>query len=383
MNLMRSINIYYIINFIIFSTISINFFTAGLPQHYHYLFLINFLIFFNFNFSDILINIYKIKYLLIFLIFIILYGLIRYLISGNYDYFSNLKFYAYNFFVVISFFLLLIKYNNLFKYVILGCISGIFLNILLIFYAAEINSFLYLNNYSSKYIRLDLLSKSKNTFGFYILFVNTLFFQYFNIYYKSFYQLFIKYLLFMFSFGLLISSVAIASILGLCILIILSFLSDMFYYKRIKLIFIPFLFTITLSVIIYLFIFYPSHIDNFFSILFNLGSNKDETFVGRGYDIVLSYPNYLFFGAGDIEVRKYFDWDIEIHSLFIHTLFSFGIIGSILMLFFFYETFKKNMLLAFIVYSTFSVYYLSHNPIFSTMFWLTLVFLNYSKILKK
>lgn len=189
--------------------------------------------------------------------------------------------------------------------------------------------------------------------------------------------------MFMLSLGLLISSVAIASILGLCILITLSFLSDMFYYKRIKLIFIPILFTITLSVITYLFMFYPAHVDNFFSILLNLGSNKDETFAGRGYDIVLSYPNYLFFGAGDVEVRKYFDWHIEIHSLFIHTLFSFGIIGSILMLLMFYETFNKNILFAIIVYSTFSIYYLSHNPIFSTTFWLTLVFLNYSKILKK
>ena len=135
---------------------------------------------------------------------------------------------------------------------------------------------------------------------------------------------------------------------SITISIILSFLTDMFYYKRIKFIYIPFLSTIIIFVIIYLFIYYPAHIDNFFSIMLNLGANKDETFAGRGYDIVLSFTNYLFIGAGDLGVRKYFDWDIEIHSLFIHTLFAYGIIGSILLFMVFREIFNKAKVVSFI-----------------------------------
>lgn len=380
MNIKIHQNFFYFINFIIFSTLSINIFKSGLPQHYHYLFLFNLLIFFNYKFSDILKSIFNIKYLLIFMIFIILYGFFRYYFSNNIDYFFNVRFYIYNFFIIVSLYLLLLKFKNLFKYIVLGSICGIFINLLLIFYIVEINSFLYLNHYAEIYNRLDLLSKTKNTFGFYILFVNVLFFIYFDIYYKHIYHIYIKYFLFLTSLTILFTTVAIASILGFIVLISLSLFNDIFYRNRINFIIIPIFLFISLLFFLFLFMFFPAHIENFFSIMNNLGSNKDETFVGRGYDIVLYYPQYLLLGVGDISVVKYFNWDIEIHSLFVHVFFSYGLVGTILFIFIFFEIFYQNILLCLIVISTFLVYYLSHNPIISSIFWMTLMFLNFAKI---
>ena len=71
-------NFFFIINFFIFSSLSINLFKAGLPQHYHYLLFLNFVIFFIISPSEIFKLLIEIKYLLIFISFIIIYGLLKY-----------------------------------------------------------------------------------------------------------------------------------------------------------------------------------------------------------------------------------------------------------------------------------------------------------------
>ena len=65
-------------------------------------------------------------------------------------------------------------------------------------------------------------------------------------------------------------------------------------------------------------------------------------FVGRGYDIVIAFLDFLILGAGD-NVKKYFEWDIlRFNSLFVHVLFSYGIIGIILLILVFYEFLRSN-----------------------------------------
>tara|TARA_X000000950_G_C13821458_1_gene622097 strand:+ start:48 stop:1187 length:1140 start_codon:yes stop_codon:yes gene_type:complete len=372
-------NFFFIINFFIFSSLSINLFKAGLPQHYHYLLFLNFVIFFIISPSEIFKLLIEIKYLLIFISFIIIYGLLRYTYSGNLDYSYNVIYYTYNLFVVASIYLIYRTYSNFFKLIVTALVTGLFLNILILLYFSEISTFLYINNYAEQYNRFDFLSKSKNTFGFYILFINMIFHIYFNLYFQKPLDILIKYFLFFISLALLMSAVALASILGLLTIIFFALVADYFYYKRIKTNYIIFLISILLIISLYLFIYFPTHLFNFYDILSNLGRNKDETFVGRGYDIVIAFPDLLIFGAGDISVKKYFEWDIEIHSLFIHVLFSYGIVGIILLLLVFYEFLRSNFLISIIGVSIFLIYYLTHNPIISSIFWMTLLFLNFKK----
>lgn len=372
-------NYLFIINFFIFSSLSINFFKAGLPQHYHYLLLLNFIIFFQISPSKIFKLLIEIKYLLLFMLFIIIYGLLRYINNGNIDYGYNVIYYIYNIFVISSIYLIYKTFKNYFKIIIVALVSGLFFNILILLYFSEITSFLFINGYSEKYNRFDFLSKSKNTFGFYILFTNMLFHIYFNLYFKKTSDLLIKYFLYFISLTLLMSAVAIASILGLLTIIFFSVVFDFFYYKRIKFNYIIVLLCILISSLVYLYNYFPAHIVNFYDILANLGRNKDETFAGRGYDIILALPIKLILGAGDVSVTKYFGWHVEIHSLFIHVLFSYGIFGFILFSLVFYELLRNNFAISSIGISIFLIYYLTHNPIISSIFWMTLLFLNFKK----
>jgi len=55
---------------------------------------------------------------------------------------------------------------------------------------------------------------------------------------------------------------------------------------------------------------------------FTIDTSDEE----RGYQRILSYPEYLFFGAGEGLLHR-FDADLELHSFFGTLLFSYGVLG--------------------------------------------------------
>lgn len=61
----------------------------------------------------------------------------------------------------------------------------------------------------------------------------------------------------------------------------------------------------------------------------------------RGFEALLQYPEYLFFGAGQGGYSLYSSSGHEIHSTWFGILFYYGVLGLFLFLLFIYQIFKK------------------------------------------
>jgi len=114
----------------------------------------------------------------------------------------------------------------------------------------------------------------------------------------------------------------------------------------------------------------------------NAGEESDDSFAGRGYDRVVLYSQYIFVGAGE----GYFDRFIlshhhgELHSTIINILFSYGIVGFIIFLLFFFNVKYFYPLKVLFFMSPVLLYGLTHNGIRSPLFWIALALsLIYSK----
>lgn len=68
---------------------------------------------------------------------------------------------------------------------------------------------------------------------------------------------------------------------------------------------------------------------------------KDSQIEGRGFDVLLSYPEHLFFGAGQGGYAIYHPIGNEIHSTWFGIIFYYGSFGLALFLGFLYQIFKK------------------------------------------
>lgn len=92
----------------------------------------------------------------------------------------------------------------------------------------------------------------------------------------------------------------------------------------------------------------------------------DETADQRGYDRILIYTDDLVWGVGEGAFER-FDADIELHSYFGTLLFSYGVIGVILFLWFLRSAVPDWRSLTFLV--PLFVYNLTHNGGRSLMLW--------------
>ncbi len=93
---------------------------------------------------------------------------------------------------------------------------------------------------------------------------------------------------------------------------------------------------------------------------------------GRGYDRILNYPQYLLFGAGEGQYRR-FGERIELHSTFFSILFSYGIIGFSIFLFAIGSILKKASRQVILLLFVLVLYTLAHMTLRSPLFWLSLV----------
>ena len=61
-----------------------------------------------------------------------------------------------------------------------------------------------------------------------------------------------------------------------------------------------------------------------------VGQDSDDSAVGRGYNRLWLYPQYIILGAGEGGFQRFSNVSIELHSTFGTVLFSYGVIGAIL-----------------------------------------------------
>ncbi|OOC44212.1 hypothetical protein [Thermosipho sp. 1074] len=99
---------------------------------------------------------------------------------------------------------------------------------------------------------------------------------------------------------------------------------------------------------------------------------SDDSLVARGYDRILRFPEYLAFGAGEGDYKR-FGYGIEIHSTFGNILMSYGVIGFILFGIIIFIVYKKSKFGNFYLMFFQLVYGLAHNGLRNTLFWILMV----------
>jgi len=94
----------------------------------------------------------------------------------------------------------------------------------------------------------------------------------------------------------------------------------------------------------------------------------------RGYDRIVKFPQYLFFGAGEGEYQR-FNYRIELHSTFFNILFSYGFIGLTIFAFALIAILRKSDFSVKLILLIIVLYTLAHMTLRSPLFWLSLLLL--------
>ncbi len=107
------------------------------------------------------------------------------------------------------------------------------------------------------------------------------------------------------------------------------------------------------------------------------GTQNDDNLIGRAYDRIWENPEYLILGAGEGLSKRFTEGGVEkeIHSSLGSILFSYGLIGFILFLFFIYLIYKYSTIKYFIFLLPSFVYGTTHQGLRFTFFWILLALL--------
>jgi len=111
-------------------------------------------------------------------------------------------------------------------------------------------------------------------------------------------------------------------------------------------------------------------IHNRFEKFFNSGI-AEQLGDTRGYDRIFDIGHYLIWGMGEGGFYRFStDYKGESHSSFVTIFVSYGVIGCILWLLMFLVTKGNNTITSLYVFVGIFVYWMSHNGLRSTIFWL-------------
>ncbi len=104
-----------------------------------------------------------------------------------------------------------------------------------------------------------------------------------------------------------------------------------------------------------------------------IGHDSDDNYKSRGYDRIISNPEYLIFGAGEGGMKR-FDTEFkgEIHSTFGTVLFSYGFIGFLLFMIFIYNIYRYSDIRSFVYLIPVAMYGVTHNGLRFSPVWILL-----------
>lgn len=102
----------------------------------------------------------------------------------------------------------------------------------------------------------------------------------------------------------------------------------------------------------------------------------------RGYDRLLKYPEYIFYGAGEDAYYRFSDshHQGEIHSGFGTILFCYGIAGLVSFMAFIYNGIKYNFRKDIFILFPILLYNITHQGIRQSLFWIILALIYYNNI---
>ncbi len=105
--------------------------------------------------------------------------------------------------------------------------------------------------------------------------------------------------------------------------------------------------------------------------ILSIGQDSDDSLMGRGYDRIIDYPQYLILGAGEGGLYR-FNTTKELHSTLGTILFSYGIIGFLLFSFMLLQVMWKQSINNKILIISILLYGLTHQGLRQPMFWILL-----------
>jgi hypothetical protein len=105
----------------------------------------------------------------------------------------------------------------------------------------------------------------------------------------------------------------------------------------------------------------------------DIGNQKDDSLVQRGYDRIWLFPEYLFFGAGEGAYERFRTGiATEMHSTFGTILFSYGLPGAALFLFVLWVIFRRAPLRHLVYFIPVCLYGITHQGLRFGEFWIFL-----------
>jgi hypothetical protein len=97
---------------------------------------------------------------------------------------------------------------------------------------------------------------------------------------------------------------------------------------------------------------------------------------GRGYDRIWNHPWHLAFGAGEGAYGRFRSGYLgEMHSSVGTLLFSYGIAGCLLLIFFLILVIKQNKFTEYFILIPLLIYSLTHMGLRFSYFWIVIAFL--------
>lgn len=101
----------------------------------------------------------------------------------------------------------------------------------------------------------------------------------------------------------------------------------------------------------------------------DMGQQEDDTLEGRGYSRIEMHPEYLVFGAAEVGHDRHGDFGGELHSSWATVLFSYGVVGFVLMLLFFWKSLRHLRPLDWVFTLPIFWYGMTHQGLRFRLFW--------------
>lgn len=294
--------------------------SSGLPQFSHLVIILAIIILL---FRIKIVNVYYLKIFFVFLIYVIFVNTIWYLIYLDFSYINSTIYWIFNFLL----FLLLTSLGyedkeNLIKFILFLIPFSYFLEI-----------FIWLTGLGRYYFspRYNGLFNDPNQMAFWILSTCAIYLFLSKNQLKNI----LIYFLALFLIGLTMSRSAFLGFLFITIALLIKQKGNL--YNKI--------FLIISSILIFTLIFTSLYLKGFFDdviVRFSDGfDQKNSQTEERGFEMLLNYPEYLIFGAGQGGYQLYNSTGVEIHSTWFGIIFYYGIIGFLIFIYFMFSVFKK------------------------------------------
>lgn len=296
--------------------------SSGLPQFSHLVIMLAIIVSF---YRGGIINTYLVKILFIFLVYVILVNIIWYIIYLDFSYINSILYWGFNFLFFLLMVSLLNKDKNKDKFI------QFILFVIPLSYILEI--FIWIIGMGRYYFspRYNGLFNDPNQMAFWTLSTCAIYL----LLSKNRFKNSLVYVLALFLIILTMSRSAFLGFLFITFSFLIKQKGDL--YNKIFLIMLSSIFVSLIAFYLYLKGFFDEIIDRFIQ---GFGE-KDSQSEGRGFNVILNYPEYLFFGAGQGNYKLYNLDGNEIHSTWLGILFYYGLVGFFIFLYFLFNIIKK------------------------------------------